>query len=152
MKFIQLTHGMKAIVDDEDYERVNQFKWLYIQVGYVARWTYCDNRRVMIYMHRFIMSAPCGKDVDHKFGNKLDNRKSQLRIATRQQNLRNRGRNKNNQSGHKGVSWDKRNGKWRAVITVNRKQIHIGRFDDINKAIEKHREASIAHFGEFARV
>lgn len=83
MRFIPLTQGKLTIVDDEDYDFLNQWKWSWLKNnwgGYAVRGTRCrkEHRQNMIYMHRFIINTTKGMEVDHVNGNKLDNRKSNL--------------------------------------------------------------------------
>ncbi len=93
-------------------------------------------KKITIYMHRVIMDAPSGMEIDHKNLNGLDNQKHNLRVATRAQNSRNaakiRGRKCTSQ--FKGVSWKKRDSKWRASITVGGKARHLGTFDSEEQA------------------
>ncbi|WP_252233758.1 HNH endonuclease [Clostridium sp. ZS1] len=79
-------------------------------------------------MHRFIMNPPSNKLIDHINGNKLDNRKCNLRIVNKSQNAMNSKKPKNNTSGVKGVYWDKRSKKWEASIQVNMKKKSLGYF------------------------
>ena len=82
MRKIKLTQGKYAIVDDEDYEYLNQWRWFTFKNGYVwyvARETTIDHKRKCIYMHRLIMNAVNGECVDHINRNGLDNRKYNLR-------------------------------------------------------------------------
>lgn len=90
--------------------------------------------------------------VDHKDMIKSNNIWTNLRFADQFQNHGNRSKNRNNKSGVKGVSWHKRIKKWWAQIYVKGTFIHLGYFDDIDKAAEAYRIASLKHFGEFARV
>ena len=87
--------------------------------------------------------------VDHINRNPLDNRKSNLRIVNNQQNSMNKGHQKRNTSGHKGVSWDKSRNKWYAYITVNYKLINLGRFNILEDAIKARKKAEIKYFGEY---
>jgi hypothetical protein len=91
-------------------------------------------------------------EVDHIDGNPRNNRIENLRAATSQGNKANRGRNKNNSSGYKGVTWDKRREKWVAQIMVNRKHIHLGQFDSAESAHRAYVAAAEKYFGEFARA
>lgn len=90
--------------------------------------------------------------VDHINGDGLDNRRCNLRLATHKQNMRNRRRHKNNQSGYKGVSWHKKNAKWRAQYTYMGTNKTIGYFDDPKDAYEAYCEAVKNRDGEFARL
>lgn len=90
--------------------------------------------------------------IDHINGDRTDNRIANLRQATGSQNHANSRRYKNNTSGVKGVSWVERVGKWRAYIVVNRRQTHLGLFDNREDAAASYRAAAEAHFGEFCRT
>lgn len=152
-KTIPLTHGLSTIVDADDFERCAQFKWYVSYYGYVVRnIRKSDGSKSIQRLSRFIMNAPRGVHVDHIHGNKLDNRKAELRLCTNQQNCFNRGINKNNKSGFKGVSWHKQASKWVANIVVSRKQICLGFFDDINDAAAAYAAGSLKHHGEFGRL
>ena len=99
-------------------------------------------------MSRVIMNCPKGKEVDHKNGNTLDNRHSNLRVCTHQENCRNRRPNKNCVSSYKGVSWFK--GKWTAIINCNGKHRYLGRFKNEIDAAKAYDKAAKKAFGEFA--
>jgi hypothetical protein len=102
MKKIQLTKNKYALVDDEDYEELNKYNWYYSYQGYAVRTNHRLNK--CIYMHRIIMNPLDYKQVDHINHNKLDNRKENLRICDRFQNLQNSKIRLDNKSGIKGVS------------------------------------------------
>jgi hypothetical protein len=154
MKRIQLTNGLEAIVDDEDYNELIKYTWFgnkYNNLIYVKRKTRkLDNRNeTIISMHRQIMGFPEGKDVDHINNNGLDNRRCNLRICSHAQNMRNRKiKAHNNTSGFKGVSWFKRLRKWRASISPTT----IGYFDSKEEAAKAYDEAAKKLFGEFANI
>lgn len=131
MKKIKLTHNQFALVDNEDYDFLSQFNWHINKLGYAA--SQKDNKKY--YMHRLVNKTPIGMDTDHINRDRLDNRKVNLRTATRTENAINRGKNKNNTSGFKGVSWNKGNNKWLAHIKVNYKLINLGTFRDIKDAV-----------------
>ncbi len=163
MKHILLTQGKFAIVDDEDYEWLNQYKWSAHKTkygGFMAIRTSKRPQRKMIYMHRQIMNCPKEMDVDHQNHNTLNNLKSNLRICTRSQNCQNSKICKNNSSGYKGVTWfnqrkykDKKyKGKWRAQITHNNKNFHLGLFNNKTDAAKAYDIAAIKYFGEFANL
>lgn len=116
MKRIKLTQNMFALVDDEWFDYLNQFKWQYYTGGYAARQTggRPPNRRT-IYMHRQIAGTPVGMDTDHINGDKLDNRSKNIRIVDHKTNLNAYMKlDKRNKSGYRGVSSYR--GKWRARI------------------------------------
>lgn len=100
-------------------------------------------------MHRLIMDFP-DNDIDHKNGNKLDNKRINLRICKHIQNVWNSPKKSTNKSGHKGVSWSKKRKKWIAFITVNYKQMYLGGFSDIAFAADTYKKAARKFYGEFA--
>ena len=114
----------RVMVDDEDFETLNQFYWQANSQFAVFRQT--ENGTVQI--HRLIMNAPNDMEVDHIDGNRLNNQKSNLRLATSSQNKCNRGPRKDNTSGYKGVSWHKQLSKWTARIKSGKKYKHLGLF------------------------
>lgn len=156
MKYIQITKEARAIVDDEDYEKMSQYSW-YLSKGYAYRNQYLgggkkNQRQKHFAMHREIMAVSPGIYIDHKNGNPLDNRKSNLRPCTQSQNSANQKLRSNNTSGHKGVYWSKVAGKWMAYIKVNYKRINLGYYVDIEDAIKAYEIASKNYFGKFARI
>lgn len=132
----------RALIDLDDVEKIKQYKWCY-SIGYVG----CDELKIRL--HRFIMNSDKDAVVDHINGNKLDNRKCNLRICSQQQNTMNTCMHSNNTSGYKGVTWDKNRNKWIAQITVNYKNIHLGRYENIEDAIKARKEAEVKYFGEY---
>ena len=152
MKEIQLTQGKVALVDDEDYEYLNQFKWHVSNDNYARRTIYKDKLYKALFMHREIMKVSKGLLVDHINGNSLDNRKLNLRICTNSQNLMNRGKNKNNTSGYKGVRLINSNKKWRAQIQYKKIFYHLGCFEKRIDAAKAYNEAAIKFHGEFANL
>lgn len=137
MKKISLSgkhgNGLFAIVDDDDYERLSKHSWcMDVGGGYPMTRYKTKTRR----MHKMVMRAPKGLYVDHINRNKLDNRKANLRIVTNSQNMLNTGMYSNNTSGYKGVVYHKRDKRWVAQVKINYKNIILGRFKDIDNAIE----------------
>lgn len=157
MKEIQLTQGKVAFVDDDDFELVSQFKWNAYKNGHVfyARGNASirnNAKRATTKMHRVIMGITDPKmSIDHIDGNGLNNQKSNLRVVTQSQNMMNTGCQKNNTLGVKGVYFDKPTSKYRAHIMVSGRKIHLGGFDDLEKAAEARRQGEIKYYGEFAR-
>lgn len=102
-------------------------------------------------MHRYIMECnDPNMVVDHKFGNRLDNRKSKLRICTPNDNLQNHKVISTNTSGYTGVSWDQRRGVWLSRITSRCQYHFLGYYDDINDAIVARKAAEVKYQGKFA--
>ena len=160
MKQIELTQGKFAIVDDEDYKYLNQWKWCFITAGYAQRVKHISGskkNRVLehILLHRVLMNCSKGQQVDHINGDGLDNRRENLRISTQAQNVRNKGFSKNNTSGYKGVIFIKsgtRSKRWTARLTYNYKPISLGYFDTSIEAAIAYNKAASIYFGEFARL
>ena len=157
MKEIKLTKGKVALVDDEDYERVMAFGKWYFGGRYAQKTAYIgmvNGKRTYktLLMHRFIAGDPYKKEVDHRDENKLNNKKSNLRVCIRSQNKHNVGKFKNNTSGFKGVCWHKRDKKWVAQLMNNKKAIALGYFICPIEAARAYNAAAILHHGEFARL
>jgi hypothetical protein len=148
-KFIPLIRGGFAIVDADDYEKLAKYTW-YCEHNSNTSYAVRRKNRKRIYMHRQILNAPKGKVVDHKDSNGLNNRKSNVRLCTKTQNMRNRRPWLRCSSKYKGVSLDECGNKWRARITFNRKKIHIGNFDDEIEAARAYDRKAKELFGEFA--
>ena len=151
MKEIPLTRGKVALVDDEDYERVSKFKWHCTSEGYAATTLpRLNGHRKTVWMHRYIMNAPDGIEVDHVRSGGLDNRRENLRLASHTQNTMNRPSDRGSLSRYKGVSFFKDGKKWHAEIQAHGKRIYLGRFiSEIDAAIA-YNEAAKKHHGEFA--
>ena len=150
-KTIKLTQGYETIVDAEDYEELNKYKWYYC-IGYAARVECKNGKRKPIYMHRIILGLGFGDkhQGDHINHNKLDNRKINLRTVTHQQNAMNGLPHKDGTSKHKGVGWHKGIRRWTARISVNRGQKHLGCFIDEDDAARAYNKAAEELFGEYA--
>lgn len=149
-KEIPLTKGLIALVDDEDFDRINEHKW-FSNNGYGARHVRQEPYgQKCIYMHREVLNVPDDVEIDHINLVRSDNRKQNLRTATSLQNKRNKRPEKSGTSGYKGVSLNKRAGKWIAYIMVNYHQIHLGYFDTPEEAAHAYDAAAKKRFGEFA--
>lgn len=155
MKEIQLSQGKVALVDDEDFDRIKDFHWYARKTGntfYAAYKVKSKGKSTTFYMHRIILNAPSDIPVDHADGNGLNNQKSNIRLCSHSENMRNTKMFKNNTSGFKGVSWHKRSNKWRAVIKVNAKHKHLGLFQTDIAAANAYNDAAKKYYGDFARL
>jgi hypothetical protein len=153
--FVTLTKGYHAIIDAIDVERVTGWNWSVVVssgVAYACRSERSGGVRRVVMMHRVIIDAPIGMEVDHKDGDSLNNRRLNLRLATRCQNNQNQRRPVSNTSGVKGVQFERRRGKWRAIIYANRKNIWLGYFSSRDAAREAYAKASRKYHGEFGRL
>ena len=155
---IPLTKGQYAIVDPEDYERVSRYPWQAVKsrnTYYAMRWGRRgkDGRRKRYQMHREIMGMGAEEVCDHVNGEGLDNRKVNLRGASRAENSWNTGKSRvRSRSKYKGVAWDKRDEKWEVRISVKGKRIYIGRFEDEEQAARAYDAAAVKYHGRYARV
>lgn len=147
MKRVPLTQGKVALVSDKDYSVVRKFKW---HAGRRRNMWYAFGKGGRFAMHQLLL--PNARRVDHRNLNGLDNRRCNLRPASNGQNMANRGKQRNNTSGRKGVHLCRRTGRWRAGIHVNGKTIHLGRFKKLADAAAVYAENALRYFGEFART
>jgi len=154
MKYLPLSQGKYSIVDDEDYDWLNQWKWYakHNKTRWYAVRTTQRPCRINIRMHRLIMSAPQGRDVDHINGNGIDNRRKNLRLCTRSENLANKAKYGKCSSKHKGVWWHKTAKKWAAGIMKNKKAIHLGLFDSEIEAAIAYDNKAKKLYGEYAML
>jgi hypothetical protein len=160
---IPLTKGYVALVDDEDYESLSRFKW-YAEEDDGGKRVYAfrnvrdavTRKRRTISMHRSILGTPPGMDTDHINKNSLDNRRGNLRVATRPQNASNTRTLKparaSPTSKYRGVSWTDRSPHWVAQIKMNGEHRSIGRFRNERTAAYAYDDAAYATFGEFATL
>lgn len=148
---ILLTQGYVTLVDDADRDAVMAAgPWMVCgRQKYAAHRVRRPEGPTLRYLHAFLTGWPL---VDHIDGDPRNNRRSNLRPATPSQNAANARRRSTNRSGFKGVSWDKGVGKWFAKVTVNRKQIYLGIYHDVEDAARAYDDAARYHFGEFAAV
>ena len=153
--YVPLTQGYEAVIDVDDVGLVSGFSW---QVLVLKRQTYALRKHRIglvyrnVYLHRALMDAPAGMQVDHMDTDGLNNRRGNLRLATRHQNGQNSRLSRRNTSGFKGVSWDRQRNKWRAKIKFGDKQSHLGLFDSAEGAHAAYCEASARLHGEFGRT
>lgn len=146
-----------STIDLEDLERVRHsgLNWYvkYVNESYYAM-ANCDEERydkTIEYLHRFIANAGIGDIIDHINHDTLDNRKSNLRYSNRAKNAMNRrGRNTNNTSGYRNVSWDKSCGQWVVQLQVEGKNTRLGKFDDVHEAGSFAKRMRLKHYGAYA--
>lgn len=149
---ISLTQGKVALVDDEDYEWLSQWKWCAHKPNktfYAERGVWMNKKMVGLKMHRVILglSANDGKIVDHRNRNGLDNRKINLRLVNKTINAINRDLQRNNVSGFRGVAYDTEKQKWRAFIYISKVQHHGGyHFDKVTAALA-YDQLATQHYG-----
>lgn len=158
MRTIDLTRGKTATVDDGDYDQLMRFKWATLKCRGGKYFYATTSRRlvpgkqVSVLMHRVIMNAPAGVFVDHINGDGLDNRRANLRLATRSQNVQNS--RTYAKSGYKGAYWmpTKSGGYWYSNIHVGNKVKGLGRASSAEDAARLYDDAARAHFGPYARL
>lgn len=138
-----MSKGEKVLVNNEDFECLNQWKWYLSAKGYAVR----KPGKSAVFMHRLINKTPADKQTDHINHNKLDNRRTNLRSVTNQQNHFNRPIDSNNTSGHKGVSWDSARSRWTAYIVKDNRTFHLGRFLNIEDAVNARLNAEEIYHG-----
>jgi HNH endonuclease/AP2 domain len=144
-------HGVviaMALIDDEDAPQA-EYRWHRGGKGYARRRAYSEGR--WIYLHRVIIRAPNDRQADHINGDRLDNRRGNLRLVTAAQQGHNQGLHSNSTSGYRGVSWHRNRRKWVAGVRVNGKKHFIGSFNektDAAEATRAFREANLSHTNE----
>jgi HNH endonuclease len=153
MKQIPLQNGKFTLVDDEDYEALSKFKWFCgTKYAYRSQWDRVKRKNKNFFMHREIMQTPKGFHTDHINCDKLDNRRSNLRICSVSENLHNTRTPHTNTTGYKGTSWCKIKKKFRARIRIDKKLIALGCFDSVIDAHEAYCVAVREKFGKFGRT
>jgi hypothetical protein len=157
MKYLELTKNKKTLVDDNDFDFLNQWSWYWVgkrgsKYGYAERTQRIRGRQTHIKLHRLLANAKKGEQVDHINGDSLDNRRENLRLCSQSQNNANRKILTTNKSGYRGVSWSNHAKKWRTVFKVNSEQRHLGYFDNIRDAAKAYNLEAKKYFGDFANL
>ena len=154
---IRLTEGKCTIVDQKDFYRLNDFQWCV--AGSKGKFYVFGGQRIspeeikLVRLHRLIINAPDGLLVDHRNTDSLDNRRTNLRLATRSQNCCNRRKTKSKTSSRFiGVYFDKRKDLWSACINFHRKRIWLGYFKNEIDAAKAYDKAALEYHKEFARL
>ena len=157
-KKIPLTRGKYALVDDENFELVSRYKWCFDESnGYAHRTLYLgggkrNQKQKKIYLHRYIMDFPKNFKVDHINSDKLDCRRSNLRLATASENSRHRKLDSTNTSGFVGVYFNKSCKKWQAYINFKNKSRYIGAFKNKISAAQARDRVAVRLHGKFATL
>lgn len=160
MKTIKLNSnqypGLSVLVDDSDYRWLCQYKWHPLKNKYtwyaVTHAKTTNGKDTKIYMHRLICGLPLGQDVDHINSDGLDNRRENLRAATRSQNNANQRRQKRSTRRFRGVYWAKHANRWTARIGHDGGYSHLGYYFSEETAAKAYDEAALRYFGEYARL
>ena len=166
MKEIPLSHGLFALISDEDYELVSKFKWSAYRIagtgrngktylyGYKpARKVTVNGKRKMVTLYNYIMEPPAGMEVDHIDQNPLNNTRENMRLADRASNCKNRGKRSNGLSSkYLGVSFNKEKGKFTVKLKNNGISIFVGYFTDEKEAAKAYNDKALETFGEFASL
>jgi hypothetical protein len=133
-----------ALIDECDLPLITISKWSLMAVGYALGWR--DGKNIL--MHRLIMNAQTGQEIDHANGNRLDNRRANLRFVTRSQN--NANRRKPGPNRFKGIC--KARGLWLAQTKINGRPVFIGYFKTDVEAAKAYDAKAVELFGEFAHT
>ncbi len=157
MKSIPLTQGKVAMVSDHRYAYLNLWKWCAQKTSIPGKWYAVRDERKgpfkkRFYMHREIMNAPKGMEVDHRDGDGLNNVDENLRTCTHSQNIFNNKKPRNNTSGFKGVYFYRKTKRWLAKLRFQNQPIYIGLFDDPEEAARAYDKKAVELFGEFAKT
>ena len=158
--YVPLTRGYEAVIDAADAALVSGRNWCAkptfhkdgrVRSVYAQTFVTKNGKGTSAYIHQIILAADAGSLVDHVDGNGLNNRRCNLRFASLSENQHNRYVNTNSRSGVKGVYWERRNRKWRAIFRAHGRKICVGYFQTITDAKAAIIAARIAYHGQFAR-
>ena len=147
MRKIALTKGKVALIDNKDILNISKYSWNFTN-GYA--YTKINNKSIS--MSRFLLNPPKNLWVDHINGNKLDNRRNNLRIVNPSQNSFNRLKNSSNRSGYKGVYLATNKKQWQAEIRANGKRQYLGKYSTKEEAAMAYNEAARRMHGKYAKL
>lgn len=147
---IPLTQGKFALVDNKYYKFLMQWKWYFSTNGYAVH----RSGKKTVYMHRLVAAlagVDLSHDIDHRDGNKIDNRRRNLRSATRSENHQNQRQRSDSTTKYKGVhpTWE---GSWHACITVDGSVINLGTYKTQEQAAAAYDHGAVFYFGKRARI
>ena len=151
-KILVLFPNHDMLYDEDNFVLAYLFNWTLSPHGYAIAHNYKKKPRRTMSFHREIMNCNSTDIVDHINGNKLDNRKENLRICTQSQNLQNADKRHNASSKYKGVHFSKNKNKWQARIHLHFGAVHLGYFSVEKDAALAYNKAAVIHFKEFARL
>jgi hypothetical protein len=154
-RYVPLTRGQVAIVDLDDFTWVSQWNWSALWIPskhgfYAVRSAVIEGKKRCLYLHRELLQCSPDEYTDHRDGNSLDCRRSNIRRCRPIDNTRNRGVQTVNTSGLKGVSFDRFRNKWKSRINVDGKEIFLGRFANSMDAAIAYNNAAREYYGDFA--
>lgn len=150
---LPLANGGSTLVDEDLFDILSEFEWRRHSAGYACRGTRREGKFICIMLHRIVNNTPVRMDTDHINGNRLDNRRENLRTATHAKNVQYASkRAKPSTSKFKGVCWRKDRGTWLATIAIDGRNKNLGTFHDEEEAARAYDRAALRLRGEFARL
>ncbi len=151
---IFFSDGSSFLIDIEDFDKVSKYTWFFGKRGYPIMHTSRKSADVhkTVPLHKYLLEVPTDCDVDHISGDKLDNRRGNLRVCTHQENMFNQKLRCNNSTGFYGVSYHKSANKFEAYIHVSGKKYYLGLYENIKDAADVRDAAAIQYFGEYANL
>ena len=148
----RLPTGHLVLVDRDDLEMLSHWAWSLDGRGYVQASITAGSRKTTVRLHRLLVLPDPNVEVDHINGDRLDNRRSNLRPCSHAGNQRNRTRQSNNRSGYKGVCWHGQHRKWHAQLNYHGRTLHLGYFDRPSEAAHAYDQRARELHGDFARL